>query len=248
MLGLDAGGTPVRLLLNSPDDAYLEYYDNIVQRIARAESADAQTSLHRRLRVVFTGQVYPECTFEPFLRALSQVPVTLRERLEVHYYGGCSAQVAKDFERYGAAGLLRDHGFVSKEESIEAILRADLLLSLIHTDSVASDPAVTGLMTTKLYDYFLSGKPILNIGPSDAEVNVFAGELAYTPFHSFPARETDALRRFVEGFASGRVLQRLEPLAVVMPDFAQTLHAILDTAVEVRAAGEPGAIRAPSVE
>jgi hypothetical protein len=224
ILQLDASDTPVRVLLNSPDPFYVSYYENI----ARSFYLRRQVEYGRPLRIVLTGQVYPACTFIPLLQVLVELPRERLRRIEVHYYGGCSALARKEFQQFGLTDGLVDHGIVPKESAIEAILDADLLLSLIHTDAVAGDPAVTGLMTTKVYDYFLSGKPILNIGPVDADINAFAEAIGYTSFHSFSANDSVALRAFMERFLSDEGLNEITPLSVSIPSFADSLISILN--------------------
>jgi hypothetical protein len=232
ILELDASDSPVRVLLNSPDAAYVGYYGNIARD--RVKKSCHDLSSRCPLRIVLTGQVYAECTFAPLLQALATLPEEALHQLEVHYYGGSSSLARREFESFGLWDRLVDHGFVSKEQSVEAILDADLLLSLIHTSSTASDPAVAGLMTTKVYDYLLSGNPILNVGPSDAEINRFAAQIGYSPFHSFRAEDTSGLHDFVRKFIVAGGLPRIAPLSVGMPSFATDLHAILDEAETIR--------------
>jgi hypothetical protein len=111
------------------------------------------------------------------------------------------------------------------------MLDADLLLSLIHTDRVSSDPAVTGHMSTKIYDYFLSGVPILNIGPVNAEVNQLAAEIGYRAFDSLPADDTAAIGRTIEQLVSAGRLRPREPFSVSLPRFDDGLSRIVDEAV-----------------
>jgi hypothetical protein len=241
MIERDSMDIPVRVLLNSPDASYRMFF----AEIAAAKALSAARSNRDGLscfRIVFTGQIYPHCTFAPVIHALLRAPKAILERVEVHYFGGCSAMIRREFGQFGTESLLVDHGMVSKAESVEAILDADLLLSLVHTESTSSDPAVSGLMTTKIYDYLLSGKPILSIGPNDAEVNRFARDIGYTAFYSFVAGDTGGLSRFLEGAINDGTLQSLEPCAVGMPDFSSVFETILAEAERI--GDEDGALRA----
>jgi hypothetical protein len=109
------------------------------------------------------------------------------------------------------------------------MLDADLLLSLIHTDRVSSDPAVTGHMSTKIYDYFLSGNPILNIGPVNADVNRLAAEIGHAGFHSLPADDTAGIAHLLED-AVNRRLTCCDPLSVRLPLFEAVFSRVLDEA------------------
>lgn len=220
---------PVRVLYNSPDHSYLSHYCEIVagwqQHVGTAERARPP------FRIVFTGQVYRNCTFAPVLTALTSMPSALRDRIELHYYGDSSIVARTEFRQFGLFNLLTDHGKVSKDESLRAMLDADLLLSLIHTDRVSSDPAVTGHISTKIYDYFLSGVPILNIGPINGEVNQLASQIGYRGFESIPAADTASIARVLENaVTTGRSAHR-EPLAVSLPLFDTTFSGILDEVV-----------------
>jgi hypothetical protein len=181
------------------------------------------------MRVVFAGQVYGNCTFAPFLKAIAGLPGTLTNQMEFHYYGDASHVARTEFEQYGHSGMLTDHGKVSKDDSLRAMLGADLLLSLIHTDRVSPDPAVTGHMSTKIYDYFLSGNPILNIGPVNAEVNRVAAEIGHAGFHSLPADDTAGIAHVIED-AVNRRLTHSDPLSVQLPLFEAVFSSVLDEA------------------
>jgi hypothetical protein len=180
---------------------------------------------------VFTGHVHPTCTFAPLLKAVVALSEPLRNRLEIHYYGDSSVVARSEFQQFGLSNLLTDHGAVSKDDSLRAMLDADLLLSLIHTDRVSSDPAVTGHMSTKIYDYFLSGVPVLNIGPLNAEVNDLAAQIGHAAFYSAPADDTAGITRLLEELASSSRPMPGEALRLALPDFERAFSVILDETV-----------------
>jgi hypothetical protein len=225
--GLDV---PVRVLYNSPDHLYLDHFRQVVADWQRRRVHPADRA-RQRFRIVFTGQVYRNCTFAPLLKAIAAMPPAGADRFELHYYGDSSLVARTECQQFGLSRLLMDHGKVAKDESLRAMLDADLLLSLIHTDRVSSDPAVTGHMSTKIYDYFLAGVPILNIGPINGEINQLAGAIGHRGFENVPADDTAAIVRTLEqSVAGGRV--RHEPLSVSLPLFDVTLSRILDEAVD----------------
>lgn len=226
MLSAGTPEVPVRVLYNTPDQTYLSYFSQVVKDLG-AEARPARDPAVEPLRVVFAGQVYQGCTFAPVLKAVQALPPETWRRIRLHYYGASSALAQREFARYGLGECLVDHGKVSKDESVRAICGADLLLSLIHTDRVARDPAVAGHMSTKVFDYFLSGNPILNIGPINADVNTFAASLRYAPFHSFAADDTAALTTFLADAVAGTTLRPVPPLSVRLPRFESDLAEIL---------------------
>lgn len=223
MLEAASPGVPVHVLYNAPDRQYLTYF----ARVAAGVEAPAATAAP--VRVVFAGQVYRGCTFAPLLRAWATLPAATADRLELHYYGASSALARREFAEFGLDRCLRDHGTVTKEESLRAILGADVLLSLIHADRIARNPAVAGHMSTKVYDYFLSGRPILNIGPENGETSAFAARVGYAPYYPFVADDTAGLSRFLTDAVGGAGLRAVPALSVALPEFEVGLHAILDS-------------------
>lgn len=221
-LSEDTPSIPLFVLYNSPDDSYLSYFRSIVENNVVSDRDD------QKLQIVFTGQVYAECTFAPFLRVVNALPKEKRELIEIHYYGGNSSAVEEEFRHFGQSDRLFDHGNVSKIESIKAMLRADLLLSFVHTDRVSVSPAVAGLMTTKVYDYFLSGKPVFNIGPVDAEINKFARMIDYRLFHTFTADDIEGMQRWLVSFLTHGLPIKQVPLSVQLPNFGTVFHSIID--------------------
>lgn len=210
------------VLYNSPDTGYIEYYRSHV-----LEMKNGRNKRTRKRKIVLTGQVYKECTFAPFLKGMLTLSKEKREQIEFHYYGNNSIQAREEFCEFGLESCLNDHGRVSKSESISAILEADLLLSLIHTDSISKNPAVSGLLTTKVYDYFLSGNPILNISPVDAEINKFARMIDYNPFYTFIAEDHVGIGALLIDLLDNSGLKSQKPLSVKMPNFSDDFRRIL---------------------
>ena len=66
-----------------------------------------------------------------------------------------------------------------------------------------SNPALSGLMTTKIFDYFLSNKPILNISPKGSDIENFSKKINYNLFYSFNANETNKIKSFLLKQMSG---------------------------------------------
>lgn len=226
-LMLEASGptAPVRLVYNTPDRAYVEEYRRLLDAGRGAEGRPPAP-----LRIVYTGLLYPGCTCAPLVEALSRLSPERQRQIEVHYYGGSSALARREFERAGLADRLVDHGKVPKQDALRAVIGADLLLSLIHTDRNAASPAITGLMTTKVYDYLLSGNPILNVGPVNAEAAYFAARMGYAAFHSFTAGDVEGLSGFLDRAVSHAASMKTTPLSVPLPDFEAALTAAIDEA------------------
>lgn len=194
---------------NLPDKAYKEYFYK--QYIDTSK-------LQEKVLFVLNGTVYSTCTFSSILSALKNMDKILLNRIEFHYCGTSAKMVQDEFDAAGFSHLLVNHSYVKKAEALELLKKATVLISLIDDGNRKYDASVAGLMTTKVFDYFLTGKPILNIGPTGCNTEAFAKEIGYIKFHSFEGRDIMGIRRFVEMTASQSGNQVMHQ-RVVLPDF-----------------------------
>ncbi len=151
---------------------------------------------------VLTGTVYKTCTFSSILNALKKLKIEQLSNIEFHYFGTSSKLVVDEFCLFGFRDLLVDHGYVSKEDAILGLNSASVLISLIDSGEVKYDNSVAGLMTTKVFDYFITNKPILNIGPNKSDIIDFANEIKYKNFFSFEGNNILGIAKFFEEFIS----------------------------------------------
>lgn len=148
--------------------------------------------------ITFVGTVYKNCTFKPIIFALKKLPIENLKKIRVNYYGQSSSLVINEFNKYDLGFLLVDYGYVSKVKSIKSLMESNLLVSLVDgSRKLNSNPALSGLMTTKIFDYFLSNKPILNISPKGSDIENFSKKINYNSFYSFNANETCKIRSFL---------------------------------------------------
>ena len=112
-------------------------------------------------------------------------------------------------------------------EAISFVKRADLLLSLVSDRPSSKQAPFYGPMTTKVFDYFLSGKPIVNIGPPGAELNLFAKRIGYTEFYSFEYRQDYELAEFILKVLRDLANFRKRTVCVEMPEFSNSFELIL---------------------
>lgn len=115
------------------------------------------------LQIVYTGMIYPGHRDPlPLLNALSQ----LRRRgdlkdgmVTVAFYGDRVEVAMTLAKKPQYAPFIRLMGHVTREKALEAQRNADILLLL---ESPA--PEARGVLTGKLFEYMVSGRPILCIG------------------------------------------------------------------------------------
>lgn len=126
--------------------------------LALPEAVEAPAGRPDRRRLVFLGRLYPSIRRPDFLLALFAAleDSEAAERCELHFYGDtweCEASFAPYRHRLGRDIHL--HGPVPREQAVSAMRSADVLVN-IGNDTHYQLPS-------KIVEYAISGKPILNI-------------------------------------------------------------------------------------
>lgn len=101
-------------------------------------------------------------------KALSEIIAedqSFKEDFKLDFYGSLADDVKQTIIDQGLHNNLIVHGYVSHQESLNAINAANILL-LTNFDNQASK----GIIPGKLFEYMATGNPILAIGPTDADV------------------------------------------------------------------------------
>ena len=96
---------------------------------------------------------------------LSKSNSSFKNDLKLNFYGSLADDVKQTIVDEGLNSNLVVHGYVSHQESLDAINKANVLL-LTNFDNVASK----GIIPGKLFEYMATGNPILAVGPNDADV------------------------------------------------------------------------------
>lgn len=99
------------------------------------------------------------------LAEISNENQSFREDFKLNFYGSLADDVKQTIINQGLQHNLIVHGYVSHQESLNAINSANILI-LTNFDNVASK----GIIPGKLFEYMATGNPILAIGPAEADV------------------------------------------------------------------------------
>lgn len=99
------------------------------------------------------------------LAEISNENQSFREDFKLNFYGSLADDVKQTIIEQGLQHNLIDHGYVSHQESLNAINSANILI-LTNFDNVASK----GIIPGKLFEYMATANPILAIGPAEADV------------------------------------------------------------------------------
>ena len=114
-------------------------------------------------RIVYTGMIYRgHRNPRPLLEALSRLHDEAKispESISVDFYGNRVEEVEELAKNKKFAPFIRIMGHVPREKSIEAQRNAGFLLLL-----ESSVPEARGVLTGKVFEYLVSGRPILCVG------------------------------------------------------------------------------------
>ncbi len=116
--------------------------------------------------IAFTGSVYKDRSLEPFVQALSLVKDKNKSsEITFVHCGKDSQEIALLMKKYGLEECSKGFGFVSREQSQKIQLESDILVLPFYTGKNKNFGAI--IRTGKVYEYLMSGKPILAIGPQE---------------------------------------------------------------------------------
>jgi len=122
--------------------------------------------LDDRFSINYTGKVYrkgmdPAPLFD-VLRKLTTEGMIDRKEVEVNFYGDRNPWFMHEIEERGLADIVKVHGTVPRQESLDIQKRSQLLLILAWDNKKEK-----GVYTGKIFDYLAAKRPILSIGSSE---------------------------------------------------------------------------------
>ncbi|WP_343834989.1 glycosyltransferase [Castellaniella ginsengisoli] len=121
--------------------------------------ADRSGTENRRLKIVYTGQLYAGRRDPTKLFQALSMDRSLMSQVDVWFYGPNLAWVADLAVEYGVQDAVCVHEPITREEAIREQQQADVLLLLTW-----DDPRERGVLTGKLFEYIGAGRPILVLG------------------------------------------------------------------------------------
>lgn len=167
---------------------------------------------HPKRFLVYAGTVYPGWQdFSPLVSALGQLVAegTIpRDRPALHYAGKYYCHVRPAFLARGLDALVRDHGWLERENCLD-LQRSAFCLLLLTWNS----PGEEGILPAKGFEYMLLGRPIISLSAGALpgaemtgvvrQANLGVAYEAAGHDRDFPAL-LDFLRRQYRRFAAGR--------------------------------------------
>ena len=115
------------------------------------------------LRLVYTGTIYPgkrdPSPLFAAVKSLETEGVLSPKECQLIFYGGISGNLRDLVDRWGLSNSVELIGHVDRPTALRAQRDADGLIFLEW-----NDPSARGVLTGKIFEYVISGKPILGIG------------------------------------------------------------------------------------
>lgn len=174
------------VLYNLPDNQYISYTSSLKENNLQFDKSF--------INIYYAGTLYRgERSFKPLLEAILQLDKKEQQIFKFHYYGRNEERAKKDFDEFDLSNLLITYGNVDKQQVLKAMWNSDVLLSLVHSDIVTNDLAIQGIITTKIFDYLITGKYIINIAPQNAEINTLISNTEYPRFFSFNSTQINEM-------------------------------------------------------
>lgn len=123
-----------------------------------AAGADPKPAEEPR-HLVYTGTLFPGKRDPTSILAAFASSERLRQRLRLDLYGPVEPWIERKVAEFGLTGVVQQHGTVPYPVSVEAQRRAAALLFVDWMDERAE-----GVVTSKLFEYLASGRPIMCVG------------------------------------------------------------------------------------
>jgi hypothetical protein len=111
----------------------------------------------------FLSERNPKILWESLVELINEVP-DFKSHLEIKLIGAVSQEVLETIAQFGLNSYLNNLGYVSHSEAIAHQRKSQVLL-LIEIDSEDTKSIIPG----KLFEYMVSNRPIVAIGPKDSD-------------------------------------------------------------------------------
>lgn len=153
-----------------------------------------------KFTILYTGRLYAERTPKYFLEALKSAleeEPGMRKKIEVIFVGSCEEfldgkRIEEYLKEYNLTDVVKLTGHLSRQESLEYQMRASVLLMIIGI--VPPEMELTYGLSGKVFDYILSGKPLLTIANGGATREfIMENKIGQIFYH----HDTDGIKRYI---------------------------------------------------
>lgn len=179
----------INILYNFPDK---DYINEILDLKGEAKILDIGID-DSYFNLVYTGTLYEGRDLTSIAKSIQRLDKALQTKIKVHYFGSRGAVANQNFKNFNLSDIVVDHGNVSKKAALSSLFQADLLISVIHNSVLSGDESVQGIITTKIFDYIIVGKPTINIAPKDNETRRLLKKIQTSQVYSYTGEDIDEI-------------------------------------------------------
>ena len=147
-----------------------EFYPNVYDPEDIPETRISKSIPNKKVRFVHTGGLAGSRTPEPFLLAVSQLPIETRNKMEVVFAGHADRANREVLQRYSPDYVTYLGPLDTYQEALALQRTADILILI---DFPVDNPDIRVYFLSKLLDYHITGKPILAITDKNSECQDF---------------------------------------------------------------------------
>ncbi|PLC52990.1 hypothetical protein CR155_14360 [Pollutimonas nitritireducens] len=175
------------------------------------------------ITICYAGTIYPNRRDPtPLFNAVNELidsGQVSAEKITIEFYGQNEKELAEIIQRTRANrhNIIKIKGFVSRQVSLEAQGRSDLLLLL-----ESGEPLARGMLTGKVFEYLVSGIPILAVGIDNTHA---AGELLENTGTGYCASDSDELKRLLLAAIELKYFSFYRPRKDLIAKFSRQIQA-----------------------
>lgn len=146
----------------------------------------------------FLSQRNPEILWQCLKEICNEIP-TFKNDFQLKLIGAVSPEILQTISTFGLEGFVNNLGYVSHHEAVSQ-QRSSQVLLLIEIDSEITKSIIPG----KLFEYMVSERPILAIGPKDSDFETIIKSTNTGVFHQYDEKEKlkQTLLNFYESYKS----------------------------------------------
>ena len=200
--------TEFQALTNKPIEVITNGYD--IEKVAK-QTLDSKFSLAHIGS--FLSERNPKILWQSLSELLNEMP-TFKNDLEIKLIGAVSQEVLQTISEYKLESYLNNLGYVSHSEAVEHQKKSQVLL-LIEIDSEDTKSIIPG----KLFEYMVSERPIIAIGPKDSDFAEIIKSTNTGIFFEYD--EKDALKKTILSYYNLFLEQNLKVFPVGLQQYSR---------------------------
>ncbi len=169
----------------------------ILNGFDKADFSSEKVDLDRKFTIAHLGSFSPTRNVPLLWEVLGELVKENPEfssDLEIKVAGQVDGSVRNDIDKNGLTTHLKDAGYVSHGEVVKFMSSSQVLLLVVNQTKVAK-----GIIPGKVFEYLMSSRPILAIGPRDGDIAKLLVEVNADPIIEYDEK-TDMKSRVLASY------------------------------------------------